>query len=220
MSTPHNMKQLAGSEFEAWAHSYDKSLLNHFLFRPSYEAFLEEIVRQRPDEEDALDLLDIGCGTGTFAAMLAACRPNARIVGMDYAESMARTASQKAGQIGAGDLLRFVRGDSEHLPFADASFDFVTCSNSFHHYPDQQACVRQMRRVLRPGGRLLLIDGFRDNIVGWVTFDVIIGHVEKQVFHAPWHRMRDYFQNAGFQDVQSRKLNILFPLLLTIGRNG
>jgi ubiquinone/menaquinone biosynthesis C-methylase UbiE len=211
------MKELAGSEFEAWATSYDRSLLNHFLFHPSYEAFLEEIVRTWPDPETPLRLLDIGCGTGTFAAMLAAVRPNAHVVGMDFAESMARTASQKARQAGAAERVAFVRGDSEHLPFADAAFDVVTCSNSFHHYPDQQACVQQMRRVLKPGGRLILIDGFRDNVIGWVTFDLIIGHVEEHVHHAAWSQMREYFRHAGFDPVQQRKLNILFPLLLTIG---
>ena len=93
----------------------------------------------------------------------------------------------------------------------------MTCSNSFHHYPDQQRCVNEMRRVLRPGGRLMLIDGFRDNVIGWVTFDVIIAAVEKQIHHASWSEFHAYFQQAGFQDIHRRKINILFPLLMTVG---
>jgi ubiquinone/menaquinone biosynthesis C-methylase UbiE len=212
-----HMKQRASSEFEAWAGSYDRSLLNHFLFRPSYLAFIEELVRWRGADGTPLDLLDIGCGTGTLAAMLIGSSLPVHVVGLDFAESMAVVASQKAREAHAGDRARFVRADSEHLPFADASFDVVTCSNSFHHYPDQQACVRQMRRILRPGGRLMIIDGFRDNILGHLTYDLIIGIVEKGVHHATWSQMRRHFEAAGFADVRQRKINIFFPILMTIG---
>jgi len=211
------MKHAARSEFEAWAADYDRSFLNHFLFRPAHMAFLEELVRWRGGNDAPFDLLDIGCGTGTLAAMLMATQLPVRVVGLDYAESMAVAALKKARKTDAADRVRFVRADSEHLPFDERSFDAVTCSNSFHHYPNQKACVHQMHRVLRPGGRLMIIDGFRDNIVGWVTYDVIIGAVEKNVDHATWSRMRRHFEEAGFSDVRQRKLNIFFPLLLTVG---
>ncbi|MBN1490159.1 MAG: methyltransferase domain-containing protein [Phycisphaerae bacterium] len=217
MKATRHMKHLASSEFEAWAESYDRSLLNHFLFRPSYLAFIEEIVRWRGLDGEPFELLDIGCGTGTLAAMLMASSLPVRVVGLDYAESMAVVASRKAAGAHAADRARFTRADSEHLPFADGSFDVVTCSNSFHHYPHQQLCVNEMRRVLRPGGRLMLIDGFRDNVIGWVTFDLIIGAVEKEVHHASWSQFHTYFQEAGFQNIHRRKINILFPLLMTIG---
>jgi ubiquinone/menaquinone biosynthesis C-methylase UbiE len=126
-------------------------------------------------------------------------------------------AAEKARQAGHHDRNRFTAADSEHLPFADASFDVITCSNSFHHYPHQEAVVCEMRRVLRPGGRLMLIDGFRDNVIGWFVFDVIIAAVEKQVYHAPWSTIDRYFREAGFRDIHRRKLNFWFPLLLTIG---
>jgi hypothetical protein len=74
-----------------------------------------------------------------------------------------------------------------------------------------------MRRVLRPGGKLMLIDGFRDNIVGWVAFDVIIGHVEQHVHHATWATIHEYFTNAGFQDIRRQKFSFWMPGLLTIG---
>jgi ubiquinone/menaquinone biosynthesis C-methylase UbiE len=211
------MKTLAKHEFEAWAGTYDRSLLNRFLFQPSYRMFLEELQAWRGTMEAPFDLLDIGCGTGTFDAMLAASPLPARLVGLDYAEAMCRVASGKASAAGVSDRLSYVNADSQHLPFADGSFDVVTCSNSFHHYPDQQQVVHEMRRVLRPGGRLMLIDGFRDNIIGWIAFDVIIGHVEKEVFHAPWSRMHEYFVKAGFRGIRRRKFSFWMPGLLTIG---
>jgi ubiquinone/menaquinone biosynthesis C-methylase UbiE len=110
-----------------------------------------------------------------------------------------------------------VHGDSERLPFADASFDVLTCCNSFHHYPHQPAVIREFRRVLRPGGMALLIDGFRDNVVGWVVFDVIVTLAERDVHHAPWSSVRKWFQQAGLRDIRQRKMNVLAPLLITTG---
>lgn len=217
MSRDKTMKARALSEFEAWAHTYDRSLLNRFLFQPSYRMFLEELYVWRNAVSEPFDLLDIGCGTGTFAGMLACSAFPVRIVGLDYSPAMCRVAEEKARRTGVEDRLHFVAADSEHLPFADASFDVVTCSNSFHHYPHQQVVVREMRRVLRPEGRLMLIDGFRDNIIGWVAFDVIIGAVEKEVHHAPWSVIDGYFRAAGFRDVRRRKFNFWMPVLLTVG---
>ncbi|NLX21008.1 MAG: class I SAM-dependent methyltransferase [Phycisphaerae bacterium] len=217
MKTGHTMKSIARHEFESWAETYDRSLLHRFLFQPSYRMFLEELQGWRGETAEPFDLLDIGCGTGTLGAMLALSLLPARVVGLDYAAGMCRVAREKACKAHVADRLRFVTADSEHLPFADGSFDVVTCSNSFHHYPHQQAVIHDIRRVLRPGGRLLLIDGFRDNIVGWVVFDVIITAVEKQVHHAPWSKIHEYFETAGFRQIRRRKFNFWFPLLLTVG---
>jgi len=211
------MRSQARQEFDSWAGSYDRSLLNRFMFRPSYLAFLEELYVCRKDLPGPFSLLDVGCGTGTFAGMLAATSLPAEIVGLDYSAPMCQVASGKAHQVGLHERVRFVTADSEHLPFADGSFDVVTCSNSFHHYPHQQNVVTEVRRILRPGGRFMLIDGFRDNIVGWVTYDVIIAAVEKHVHHAPWSVIDGYFKTAGFREIRRRKLNFWFPLLLTVG---
>jgi len=149
--------------------------------------------------------------------MLAGTSLPARVVGLDYSPAMCRMANAKNSLANINGPLSFVSADSEHLPFHDGSFDVVTCSNSFHHYPHQQAVIHEMRRVLRPGGRLMLIDGFRDNVIGWVVFDVIIDRVEKHVYHAPWSVIDNYFRKAGFCEIRRLKFNILFPALLTVG---
>lgn len=182
---------------------------------------MEELHRWRRDSSKPFDLLDLGCGTGTWTAMVAGSPlPSRTVVGLDYSLPMAQIAHTKAVEIGAG-APAFVNGDSEHLPFADRAFDVVTCSNSFHHYPHQQAAIREMHRVLRPGGRLMMIDGFRDNVIGWFVFDVIITTMEStpdaRVFHAPWSVMRQYFLDAGFRDIRQKKTNIWTPIYITIG---
>lgn len=237
----HAVKKQARHEFDNWARSYDRSIVRHLLFDPAYRMFMEELHGWRRDMAEPFDLLDLGCGTGTWTAMVAGSPlPSRQIVGLDYSFSMAQVAHEKAQAVAAiasttsdtalaraaeaeleAAIPKFINGDSEHLPFADGSFDVITCSNSFHHYPHQQAAIHEMRRVLRPGGRLMLIDGFRDNVIGWFVFDVIITTMEStpeaKVFHAPWSTMRNYFLEAGFKDIRQKKANIWTPIFITIG---
>ncbi len=220
-SPQHAVKHRARREFDAWAHTYDRSIVQHLLFQPSYRMFMEEFYRWRSPLPESFDLLDIGCGTGTWTAMVAGSSlPAGRVVGLDYSLSMCGVAHTKAVQI-AADAPTFLNGDAEHLPFADQTFDAVTCSNSFHHYPHQAAAVAEMHRVLRPGGRLMIIDGFRDNAIGWFLFDVLITRAEStpdaKVQHAPWSVMRRYYEEAGFRDIRQRKKNIWAPIFITTG---
>lgn len=74
-----------------------------------------------------------------------------------------------------------------------------------------------MRRVLVPGGRLLLVDGFRDNAIGWFVFDVIAARLKKNIHHASWQSLQKLFETAGFINIYRRKTNLLLPLLATVG---
>ncbi|MCB9858278.1 MAG: methyltransferase domain-containing protein [Phycisphaerales bacterium] len=215
------VKHKARTQFDSWAHTYDRSIVQHLLFQPSYRLFMQELYRWRKNLEAPFDLLDIGAGTGTWTAMVAGSPlPSRQVVGLDYSKNMCRLGHRKASEIGAG-APHFINGDAEHLPFDDASFDAVTCSNSFHHYPHQQAAIIEMRRILRPGGRLMLIDGFRDNVIGWTLFDVFITRAESTptaaVHHASWSQMRTYFEHAGFTNIRQKKTGIWAPIFITIG---
>ncbi len=217
----HAVKHRARHEFDGWAHTYDHSIVQHLLFQPSYRMFLEELHRWRRNDETPFDLLDIGSGTGTWVAMVAGSPLSSRrLVGLDYSLPMCSVAHAKAAEI-PDEVPVFLNGDAEHLPFPDQSFDVVTCGNSFHHYPHQAVAVAEMFRVLRPGGRLMIIDGFRDNAIGWFVFDVLITRGEStpeaKVFHAPWSTLRRYFGDAGFREIRQRKEGIWAPLFLTVG---
>jgi ubiquinone/menaquinone biosynthesis C-methylase UbiE len=211
------MKSRAREQFEKWAGTYDRSLLHHFLFRSSYVALMEEIARWYAERQRPFRVLDIGCGTGELAAMLAKSDWPVEAIGMDYAPAMCVAANEKINRGELADRARFVAGDSEFLPFPDDAFDVITCSNSFHHYPHQQNVVDQVARLLRPGGRFVLIDGFRDNVIGWVTFDVIITRIEQGVYHAPWSVIDQYFRNSGLTNIHRRKINLWMPLCITVG---
>ena len=212
------MKRAAREQFDSWAESYDQLVLNRFMFGPSHRAFIEELLQWRKrGGPDRLDVLDVGCGTGGLAAMLIESKLAKRVAGLDYAEQMCRVAHSKARDCATDGSAVFVRGDSEHLGFAAGSFDVVTCSNSFHHYPHQSDVLIEMRRVLRPGGQLMIIDGFRDNVVGWLVFDVFVQALEGEVHHLTWSAMQRMFEDTGLVDVRQRKLNFWMPLLLTVG---
>ena len=211
------IKRQSNAQFEKWALTYDRSWLNEFVFFPSVRACQEEVHRWLLTRDHApFRMLDVGCGTGTLLAIMEACPQAELLVGLDYSDQMIRRAAQKFAGADRAGCLHAVRADAERLPFADASFDVLTCCNSFHHYPHQPFALREFRRVLRPGGLLVLIDGFRDNVVGWVIYDVAVVFVEQNVHHARWSEMRQMINAADFACLHQRKMNVLAPLLVNV----
>jgi len=144
MDHGHHWKHNAQSEFNRWAETYDQSVLNRLLFRRCYLKFLELILKFYPEPDRPLRLLDVGCGTGTFVSMLAGTDLPVVPMGLDMAENMCRIALDKIRQVDPGSAVTFLTGDSEHLPFFDNTFDIVTCSNSFHHYPHQEKVLAEV----------------------------------------------------------------------------
>jgi len=205
----HETKRKAHAEFSDWAATYDGHWLNHFLFEPAHAMLLNEL-RGSPRGR----LLDIGCGTGELANRLA--RRGWHVVGLDLCESMLHRARFKLN--GYAGTIRLTVGDSEHVPCADKTFDVVTCANSFHHYPHHEAVVREMYRVLKPGGQLLLLDGWPDQFIGRIVYDLIITRAEGgHVWHRESHHVKAMFEEAGFAHVTQRRTYSLFPILMTRG---
>ena len=204
-------KHQATHEFTRWSESYDRSILQWLLFGPSHRAILRRIRQEFADRP--LRVLDIGCGTGLFAARIREAFPRAEVVGIDLVSGMLTKGRERWRQ--HADHVFPVQADSERLPFAQGTFDVVTCCNSFHHYPNQQAAVCEMRRVLRPGGRLMLIDGYRDRPWGWLIYDVCVAGVEGEVHHASARRFRELFAAAGFEGVSQKVHRGLAPFLLS-----
>ena len=100
-------------------------------------------------------VLDVAVGGGHTT--LAFARGAAEVVGVDLTEAMLQAAQ---GLAEAQDVtnITFQAADAEHLPFPDASFDIVTCRYAAHHFPHPAVAAREWARVLKSGGRLLLVD--------------------------------------------------------------
>lgn len=104
-----------------------------------------------------MEVLDVGCGPGTITLDLAALVAPGRVVGLDGAQAALDAARAEAGRRG-DRTTEFVLGDAGDLPFPDDSFDIVHAHQVLHHLPDPVAALREMTRVLRPGGRLAARD--------------------------------------------------------------
>lgn len=106
-------------------------------------------------------MLDVGCGPGHMALMICARVPDARVVGVDLARTMLAHARRHRAASEHGRRIALSVADAKHLGFADGAFDAVFSNTILHHIPDPLPFLRETRRVLRPGGVLLVRDLFR-----------------------------------------------------------
>ncbi len=107
-------------------------------------------------------LLDVASGGGD-GAILAASETGCEVVGVDYGSTAVAGANAAAAEHGLTERVSFVEGDAEQLPFAADEFDAVICECSLCTFPDKAQAVAEIRRVLRPGGRVALTDVTADH---------------------------------------------------------
>lgn len=104
-------------------------------------------------------VLDVATGTGDLAFDLAAVTgPEGRVVGLDFTEEMLVRAREKADKLGLADVCEFVQGNALDLPFDDDEFDAATIAFGLRNVVDRERCLSEMRRVVRPGGRVLVLE--------------------------------------------------------------
>lgn len=102
-------------------------------------------------------ILDVGCGTGgDVRSMAELVGANGSVVGVDNSATMLTTARERS--IGFAYPVDFQQADVLHLPFADATFDGVRSERVFQHLADRRAALVEMRRVTKPGGRIVVVD--------------------------------------------------------------
>lgn len=197
--------------FDAWSMIYDFPLVQRATYRPVHDAVLRTLAT-----EPCGRILDIGCGTGRLAKRLAA-EPSVRsVVGCDFSAGMLAHAAERLRRAeGAATKVTLVRGDATRLPFADAAFDAVVSTEAFHWFPDQDAALRDLRRVLRPGGRLLLA------LVS-PPFEIVADAVElgmRLVGQPLWwttpSRLATQVRTAGFRVERQRRIFRIPGFLLT-----
>jgi demethylmenaquinone methyltransferase/2-methoxy-6-polyprenyl-1,4-benzoquinol methylase len=133
----------------AWRYDFLNDLQSLGLHR-LWKRRLARLARLGPGQR----ALDVCCGTGDVA--LALVRTGARVTGLDFSPEMLAVARRRARTATAA--VEFIQGDALALPFADASFDAVTISYGLRNLADFRAGLAEMARVLRPGGRLVVLD--------------------------------------------------------------
>jgi len=104
-------------------------------------------------------VLDVACGTGALERLLLNDNPAQTIVGVDISEQMLTQAQQK---LSGYDTVSFQQAIASQLPFPDQSFDVVVSANAFHYFPEPELALKEMKRVLKPGGQLMILDWCKD----------------------------------------------------------
>lgn len=129
-----------------------------------------ELMGKRWGLEKVSTVLDVGCGIGHWGQILAdILPPNAKVTGIDKEAQWVEQASERAKALNLAERYNYTQGDAQELPFEDNSFDFVTCQTVLIHMKHPQLVIREMVRVLKPGGLLVVVEP--NNLVSSLIFD-------------------------------------------------
>jgi ubiquinone/menaquinone biosynthesis C-methylase UbiE len=151
------IKQQVAAHWDRRAALFDGDF-GHSIRTPAERAAWNRILDLILPAASVLDTLDIGCGTG-FLSLELASRGH-RVVGIDFAPSMIAEARKKAAERQVA--IRFEEADAEQLPFANASFDIAISRHLLWTLPNPERAMDERIRVLRPGGRLIVVDSQAD----------------------------------------------------------
>lgn len=147
METSDLFNQIA-SHYDHWS-----NLLSGEGIRAWHHFAVDQMHIQNGDQ-----VLDVGCGTGTITVFMAAkAGPQGRVVGLDPSLAMLAQAQGRAPHPGSAPTF-WVEGEGGHLPFSDGEFDCVTAQFSLRNMEDWVSGLSEMARVLKPGGRLVVLD--------------------------------------------------------------
>ena len=196
MATKHREKDI--ERFDQWSSTYEDSWLQRAFFDQTHKAALAlaaSIVHQ-PES-----VLDVGCGTGRLLRRAYRYWPEAQLIGVDPAQGMIEQAKLLTPNA------TFYTAMAETLPLQDNSVDLAISTISFHHWQNQAAGIREITRVLRPGGYFMLVDVSLPN---WLVRVFRLKRV-----HSPT-QMRTLFTQAGLQ-VQAQQTLAWRRWLATVG---
>ena len=175
-------------------------------------ARLRELINAQPGETG----VDVGCGLGHLTCELAReVAPGGRMIGIDMSADMAAGAAERAKREGLADVIETRLGDATALDLADASADFVVAVQSYSYVPEVERAIAEAARVLRPGGRLAVLETDWDMCV----YESGDAQQMRRIFDGRWrfahwqlprqlHRM---FRNAGLTLAKAEA----YPLLET-----
>jgi ubiquinone/menaquinone biosynthesis C-methylase UbiE len=186
-------------EFNRWSGTYEDSFLQRLYFDRVHEGVLQVInlnILVIP-----ICIVDVGCGTGRLLRKIRMQYHASRLMGIDPAEGMIEKARQMMPDA------TFSVGVAESLPLPDASVDLVISTLSFHHWRDQVQGIREVKRVLRPAGHVLLADAVHPILLARIFHH---GHVLTAT------EIRTIFELAGLEILKQQR-QMMGHILVTVG---
>ena len=155
-------------------------------------SFLQSWAQISPDET----ILDLACGTGELERLLLQENPEQSITGVDISEEMLNKAKQK---LSAYSQVSWQTARASELPFEDGSFDVVMCASAFHYFDDPIASLREIKRVLKPDGRVVILDWCKDYF-GCKILDLTLKVVDSAYQYCYTQKeFHDLLDRAGFE---------------------
>jgi len=147
----------SGAMFDRIARRYD--LCNRVLSLGLDRSWRRRAVRALQLPPDGRPrVLDVATGTGDLAIDLARACPGAAIIGLDPSARMLEIAAEKVARRGLGDRVTFIVGDAQALPYGSCELDAATIAFGIRNVPDRGAALRELARVVRPGGRVAVLE--------------------------------------------------------------
>jgi ubiquinone/menaquinone biosynthesis C-methylase UbiE len=138
---------------------FDKQSNNYFdTFDGKYCSYMYEWVMKKIKMQPFKSILDVGCGTGAMLSIVINEYKDIQACGIDLSEKMLEKAAELLGQ-----RVQLIAGDSDNLPWEDDYFDLVVCNSSFHHFPEPVKVLKEIRRVLKSNGRIIIAEPWWSN---------------------------------------------------------
>lgn len=143
--------------FDSIAPDYDK--LNHILSLGIDTTWRRRALRWIVDKERKQEILDIACGTGDFSLVIARhANRESQVTGLDLSQGMLDVMKEKVRKACLDKRITTQQGNSESMPFADATFDRVTIAFGIRNFEHRDVALKEILRVLKPGGRLVILE--------------------------------------------------------------
>ncbi len=168
--------------FRVWSGFYDLPVVQGPIYRRVHGGVLDEV----EGLEGITRVIDVGCGTGLLTEDLAARYESENVVGVDMSPHMLRAGRKRMGDRGPA----LVVANAYALPFRDGAFDLVTSTLSYHWYLEPGRALREIHRVLAPGGWLVLAT------MATARFEGVVAGRARLV---PAARTREDLETAGFR---------------------